>query len=63
MFEELSENEFIFNGTRYVAEMQTECSCDGCAFDCADDTPCLNAKCDSTERKDGRDVIFVEKQK
>jgi len=63
MLEEVSEDEVIFNGKRYVAEPQQGRSCDGCAFSCEFDSPCLDAKCGYTERKDGRDVIFVEKQK
>ena len=62
MFEEVSEDEVVFNGVTYKAEKMDGCYCEDCAFDCEDDNPCFSAKCYPAERKDGRYVIFVEKQ-
>ena len=63
MFEEVSEDEFIFNGKTYVAETKADGTCDGCAFSSyVCNSPCLDVKCDSTERTDSSNVIFVEKQ-
>ena len=62
MFEEVSEDEFIFNWKTYVAETKADGTCDGCAFSYECDSPCLDVKCDSTERTDSSNVIFVEKQ-
>lgn len=67
MFEEVNEDEVVFDGVTYVSREKKVYSCDDCALnDCAlnydDRHQCLSVKCDPTERKDGRNVIFVEKQ-
>lgn len=54
----MDENEFEFNGLTYVAKCGDDCS--GCSMD-ADDTCYAAPRCASSERKDGREVIFVEK--
>lgn len=62
----MDENEFEFDGNKYVAE-ESSVRCEGYQFngeggDCeawSDEIPC----CAKTSRMDGRDVIFVEKQR
>jgi len=61
----MDENEFEFDGNKYVAK-ESSGKCDGCSFngdggDCeawSDEIP----RCAKVSRMDGRDVIFVEKQ-
>lgn len=59
---EINENEFLFSGKTYVAVEKNFCK--GCAFWCSE----LQKRgeiphCGAQYRKDGRDVIFVEKGK
>lgn len=55
----MNENEFEYNGKMYVAERGVDCTT--CAMD-AEDTCYAAPQCTPAERKDNRDVIFVEKQ-
>lgn len=57
----MNENEFECNGKVYVDEKAIS-SCVGCAFN-SNNKLCLCAPlCTKAHRKDGRNVIFVEKQ-
>ena len=61
----MNEDEFELNGKLYVSEKaKSKSSCSGCslfysAFSCISDN---HPKCIGKTRKDGRNVIFVEKQ-
>ena len=61
----MEESEFDFNGVKYMSE-ESGGECIGCAF-CIDNEDC-NADfdsvppCNHVDRRDERDVIFVEKQ-
>lgn len=60
----MNENEFELNGVTYVATAGD--TCHGCAFDKrAADESCRSylPSCIDADRRDGRFVIFVEKQK
>lgn len=63
----MNENGFIFNGKIYIAkeitvEKSSPINCDGCSFD-FEGSNCYNVpSCLGHNRKDGRNVIFVEKQ-
>lgn len=58
----MSENEITINSIEYVAKPSDD-GCKGCAFefDCYMDDTCRKCLCSSDERKDHRDVIFIEK--
>ena len=63
----MNENEFELDGKVYVAEqcvlIDENPSCCWCAFDALSKRiNCKIVPCDDHERKDGRNVIFVEKQ-
>lgn len=66
--QENNENRFVFEGVTYVAEENwndTSSGCDGCAFEYNYEKTCAWRPgngipwCKSTDRKDGRSVIFV----
>lgn len=66
--QENNENRFVFEGVTYVAEENwndTSSGCDGCAFEYNYGQTCSWSPtngippCKSTNRKDGRSVIFV----
>ena len=67
MLEEVSEDEIERDGNVYVAidagDDDFDCQCHGCAFLAYSFHECDSIKCCGYERKDGRNVIFVEKQK
>ena len=69
MFEEVSEDEIERDGKVYVAvdvhddDDGFDCQCHGCVFIACSFRECDSIKCCGYERKDGRNVIFVEKQK
>lgn len=55
----MDENEFEIDGNVYVAEPEGgDFFCGGCAFE---SSSCPAMECRSRLRKDGRNVIFVEK--
>lgn len=57
----MNENEFELDGKVYVAVVADGKSCSGCALKFR---PCYSTEypyCIGSDRKDGRDVIFVEK--
>lgn len=57
----MDENEFEYDGKVYVtAPDDGEFFCNGCAFE---SYSCPDAECRPKHRVDGRNVIFVEKQK
>lgn len=57
----MSENKFNIGGVAYIATRCDGGGCDGCAFSYFD-SRCVSAPpCAKEQRKDGRDVIFVEK--
>ena len=63
----MNENKFEFNAKTYFAkeiivEKGSPIKCDGCSFD-FEGSHCHNVpSCLGRNRKDGRNVIFVEKQ-
>ena len=63
----MNENEFEYKGVTYVAVDATRdedglICCDGCAMSGVDVRDCFTVKCSSFDRKDNRNVIFVEKK-
>ena len=63
----MDENEFEFDGKVYVAIENNSSKCDGCALDAETDVGyCLDINqehpCLAMDRKDRRNVIFLEKQ-
>lgn len=57
----MDENEFEIDGTHYIAVDGGNDDCTGCAF--ARSSACHTAPCCwPSQRIDGRDVIFVERQ-
>lgn len=67
MLEEVNEDGIERDGNVYVAVDEDnddfDCKCHGCAFIAYSFSECDGIKCRNYERIDGRDVIFVEKQK
>ena len=59
---EENQDEIIYDGVTYIAAHSGQ-SCDDCAFFSGDVPMCTSSKCESSDRRDGRNVIFVEKQK
>ena len=64
LFDELDENEFKLGKYNYISkdcEHDSETACGLCAFG-HDDRKCLNSPpCDGEDRKDGRDVYYIER--
>ena len=60
----MSQNTFEFEGTMYEAKPgKSPGSCDGCAFRLyRRRAPCATVPCMTTEREDGREVIWVAKE-
>ena len=59
----MSENEVWFDGVLYVAVDEISKECAGCHFhEHSMDAACSIAKCQSKQRKDIRNVNFVEKK-
>ena len=65
----MDENEFEFNGVAFAAVYGLNCrdcamwNVDECACNTVSKREFVFPACNSSQRKDGRDVIFVEKQK
>lgn len=67
MLEEVNEDEIEREGNIYIAvdvhDDDFDCQCHGCVFIACSFYECDSIKCCGYQRKDGRNVIFVEKQK
>ena len=63
-FDELDENKFKLGKYHYISkdcEHDSQNACDLCAFG-HDDHKCFNSPpCDGLDRKDGRDVYYIER--
>lgn len=63
LFDELDENEFKLGKYHYTSKEckhDSQNACDLCAFG-RDDRKCLDSPpCDGEDRKDGRDVYYIE---
>ena len=66
MLEEVNEDEIEHDGKIYIAvntdDDDFDCQCQGCAFLAYSFYACDVIKCCGYQRKDGLNVIFVEKQ-